>query len=393
MIPRHLEQKIHQALARFPAVTMVGARQTGKTTLARKIADHVGGVVFDLENPRHRLALEDPMATLGGQANRLVVIDEAQRMEDLFPALRVLIDEDRRPGRFLLLGSASPDLRRQAAESLAGRNQTVILHPLSLPETGPAHQDRLWLRGGFPPSFGAIDDATSLAWRTAYMADLVERDLRLLGFDLPPERMRRFLLMLAHLHGQVWNGSQLARSLGIGATTAGRYLDAMLQTLLVRRVMPFFTNLGKRLVKSPKVFLADSGLLHALLNLEARLDLQTHPVIGASWEGFVLQQVEAILPRGWETSFWRTSAGAEIDLLLLRQGQPFVAIECKANISHPRPAKGFFLACDDLSIKHRWIVYPGEETIALGQENEALPLAEALNRIPLLARRRPSATS
>ncbi len=364
---------------------MVGARQTGKTTLARKIAQDLGGVVFDLENPRHRLALEDPLAALSGSADRLVVIDEAQRMGDLFPVLRVIIDEDRRPGRFLLLGSASPDLRRQAAESLAGRNRTLVLHPLELFEIGVPSLGDLWLRGGLPLAFTASGEAESMEWRNAYLSDVVERDLRLLGFDLPPDRMRRFLLMLAHLHGQLWNASQMARSLGIGASTAGRYLEIMQQTLLVRRISPYFTNLGKRLIKAPKVFLADSGLLHALLQIESRLDLVGHPILGASWEGFVLQQVEARLPDGWETSFWRTAAGAEIDILLLCQGKPVVAVECKANTTRPKPARGFFQGCDDLKVEQRWIVYPGQEDLRLGQGAEVLSLPTALGRLAQLA--------
>jgi len=388
MIDRHLEKEIRGALTRFPAVTMIGARQTGKSTLARKIAASLGGTVFDLENPRHRLVLEDPLAAFAERSTGLVVIDEAQRMGDLFPLLRVLIDENRRPGRLLLLGSASPDLRRQAAESLAGRNRTLILHPLDLPEVGAEHQNRLWMRGGLPPAFAAPDDPASLEWRCAYLSDLFERDLRLFGFDLPPERMRRFLGMLAHLHGRLWNASQLARSLGIGATTAARYLDIMQQTLLVKRLNPYYANLGKRLIKAPKVYLADSGLLHALLRLETRLDLMAHPVIGASWEGFVLQQMAAILPDDWETSFWRTSAGAEVDLLLLRRGRPFAAIECKANVSRPKPTKGFFQACEDLKVDRRWVVYPGQECLPLGKGGEVLSLAEVLVRLVAMARKK-----
>ena len=380
MIERTLHATVRQALGRFPAVTMIGARQVGKTTLAEQLAQELGATIFDLEDPRHRLILEDPLTTLNDLSSQLVVIDEAQRMGELFPVLRVLIDQNRRAGRFLLLGSASPDLRRQSAESLAGRNRTIILHPLSLSEVGGNNQDRLWMRGGLPPAFIADGNTFSMEWRLAYLTDLLERDLRLLGFDLPPERMRRFILMLAHLHGQLWNASQLARSLGIGVTTAGRYLDIMQQTLLVKRLDPYFANLGKRLTKAPKIYIADSGLLHGLLNIDTKLNLLAHPAAGTSWEGFVLQQLAAILPVNWELSFWRTAAGAEIDLLVLRNNTPFIAIECKLNASNPRPTRGYYQACDDLNIEHRWIVYPGADRLPLPHRSEAISLQETLQR-------------
>lgn len=321
------------------------------------------------------------MATFSELRDQLVIIDEAQRMPDLFPILRVLIDENRRAGRFLLLGSASPDLRRQSAESLAGRLQTLVLHPLNLRETSPENQDALWMRGGLPPSYLAENDSSSLEWRDAYLRDLVERDLRLLGFDLPPDRMRRFVLMLAHLHGQLWNASQLARSLGMGASTAERYLSAMQQTLLVRRLEPFHANLGKRLTKAPKIYLADSGLLHGLLGIRSKLKLLENPAAGTSWEGFVLQQIDASLPFGWDATFWRTAAGAEIDILLLDHGRPAIAIEAKLNATHPKPARGFYQACDDLAIERRWIVYPGSERIPLAGGAEVISLAECLTRL------------
>ena len=381
MIKRTLQQGLLQALEEFPAVTLIGPRQVGKTTLSQQVAQQMTATVFDLENPRHRMVLEDPLASLEDLSDQLVIIDEAQRMGDLFPVLRVLIDQDRRPGRFLLLGSAAPNLRRQSAESLAGRLQTLQLYPLRLAEVDEQSQDKLWLRGGLPPAFLAESNHKAMTWRQAYLRDLVERDLRLLGFDLSPERMRRFILMLAHLHGQLWNASQLARSLGIGATTAGRYLDIIQQTLLVRRINPYYRNLGKRLTKSPKVYLADSGLLHALLGISDKLELFAHPVAGASWEGFVLQQIAAQLPDSWETSFWRTAAGAEIDLLLLKNGEPQIAVEIKLNSSKPKPRRGFYQACDDLQIEQRWVVYPGSEIFLLSQEVQILPLPEALRRL------------
>ena len=381
MIERTLQASIERALRRFPAVTIVGARQVGKTTLAGQLIKKLGGVIFDLENPRHRLMLEDPLTVLNDSTGQLVAIDEAQRMGQLFPVLRVFIDRDRRSGRFLLLGSASPDLRRQADESLAGRNQTLVLHPVILDEVDIGDQERLWMRGGLPPSFLAEEETFSMEWRQAYLTDLIERDIRLLGFDLPPERLRRFILMLAHLHGQLWNASQLARSLGIGATTAGRYLDVMQQTLLVKRLDPYFVNLGKRLIKAPKIYIADSGLLHALLHIDTRLNLLAHPAAGPSWEGFVMQELAAVLPAEWELSFWRTAVGAEIDLLVLRHNKPFVAIECKLNATNPKPARGYYQACADLNIEHRWVVYPGENRLPLPNGCEAISLQEALQRL------------
>ena len=384
MINRRLKSRLLSALKQFPAVSLAGPRQSGKTTLAKEFIEPGKATLFDLENPRHRLALEDPMTAFGELQDQLVIIDEAQRMPELFPVLRVLIDENRRAGRFLLLGSASPDLRRQSAESLAGRLQTLILHPLMLAETGPENQDLLWMRGGFPPSYLAQADTESIAWRDAYVGDLVERDLRLLGFDLPPERMRRFVLMLAHLHGQLWNASQLARSLGIGANTAERYLAAMQQTLLVRRLEPFHANLGKRLTKSPKIYLADSGLLHALLGIPTKLKLLENPAAGTSWEGFVLQQLDASLPPGWDSTFWRTAAGAEIDILVLDHGQPAIAIEAKLNATHPKPARGFYQGCEDLAIERRWVVNSGSERIPLVNGAEVISLSECLSRLAAL---------
>ena len=263
MIPRHLYKTVETTLAKSPVTAIIGPRRCGKTTLARQFIKEDRTVhFFDLENPADQFALEDPVFALEQYQDKLVIIDEAQRMPGLFPAIRVLVDQKRKPGRFMLLGSSSPDLRRQSAESLAGRIITLELTPFLLTEINSRTDtlDKLWVRGGFPPSFLADDASTSLQWRIHYLRDVVERDLGLLGFNLPPERMWRFMQMLAHNHGQFWNKAQLARSLDIGATTAGRYLDAIQQTLLVRQLQPFHKNLGKRLIKSPKVYIRDTGL-------------------------------------------------------------------------------------------------------------------------------------
>ena len=380
VISRSAKNRMLSALAQFPAVALVGPRQCGKTTLAHMLDELPGPRFFDLENPRHRLILEDPLSTLRAGERELVVIDEAQRMPELFPVLRVLIDENRRPGQFLLLGSATPDLRRQSAESLAGRLMTIELTPFTAQEVVPDlfSLEALWERGGFPMSLLASTNEQSVLWRQQYVRDITERDLRLLGFDLPPARMYRFLQMLAHNHGQLWNASQLARSLEIGATTAGRYLDAIQQTYLVRRLLPYLKNLGKRLTKAPKVYVRDTGVLHSLLALQSREQILGHPVAGYSWEGFALEQLAAVLQPGWDPAFWRTAAGAEIDLLLLHGGQPRIAVEMMMNTTDPRPSRGFYEGCRDLAPNEKWVVYPGNETLSLPNSVLALPLVRAV---------------
>ena len=368
---------------------MVGPRQCGKTTLARVVAEALGASFYDLEDPADQLVLADPVAAFGAFGGALVVLDEAQRMPELFPILRVLIDKDRRPGRFLLLGSATPDLRRQSAESLAGRLVTLELTPLLATElpTDKIPRDTFWLRGGLPPSLLASSGGASMRWRRQYVQDITSRDLRLIGFDLPPTRMNRFLQMLSHTHGHLWNASHLARSLEIGATTASRYLDAIQQTFLVRRLAPYAANLGKRLVRTPKVYIRDTGILHCLLAVNDKRQLLGHPVCGYSWEGMALEQLAAVAPDGWEPTFWRTSAGAEIDALFLRAGRPLVAVEMKSNATLPKPARGFHQGCNDLGISERWVVYPGDRVLTLANGVTAFPLLEAVNRMKELGDR------
>ena len=375
------------ALRESPVTVLVGPRQCGKTTLARQLLPGIKAHFYDLEDPADRFALEDPLYALERHADELVVIDEAQRMPELFPLLRVLVDRDRRPGRFLLLGSATPHLRRQSAESLAGRVITLELTPFLAAEVVPTYSslDGLWLRGGFPPSLSSGSDSLSLRWRINYLRDVVERDLGLLGFRLPPDGMWRFFQMLAHNHGQLWNRAQLARSLDLGATTVGRYLDAIGQTMLVRRLPPFYRNLGKRLIKSPKVYIRDSGLLHALLAIETHDQLLGHPVRGASWEGLVIENLLSVLPLGWEPFFWRTSGGGEIDLVLAAGNKVKVVVEVKSGLA-PRPSRGFHQGCRDLEPREQWIVYPGERTIPCGRDGTvALPLPEAVKRLEEIA--------
>lgn len=383
MISRVLTKEIQQSLQDFPVTALVGPRQCGKTTLARQFLHGQNVHFFDLENPTDLFALEDPMLSLEQYQDDLVIIDEAQRLPQLFPVLRVLVDQHRKPGRFLLLGSSTPHLRRQSAESLAGRIITLELTPFlaeeAIPET--TNLNNYWLRGGFPPSLLADNDPISLQWRINYLRDVVERDLGLLGFRLPPESMWRFLQMLSHNHGQLWNKAQLARSLDVGATTAGRYLDAISQTLLVRRLQPFHKNLGKRLIKSPKVYIRDSGLLHALLGIVNRDQLLGHPVKGNSWEGLVVEQLIASLPMAWEPAFWRTGGGAEIDLLLIAGNEVKIAVEIKAGLT-PKPGRGFHEGCSDLQPQEQWVVYQGGRIFPIGGgKTFALPLAEAVKRL------------
>ncbi len=360
MLPRHAEHTVRERLRRHPAVVLVGPRQVGKTTLARAVAaQHPGAVFFDLERESDRAALRQPELLLPTVRDRLVVLDEVQLAPQLFAALRPEIDDDRRPGRFLLLGSASGELLRQSAESLAGRVATVELTPFLASELQPdlAALQTLWLRGGYPLSCLAADDTTSYEWRTEFLRTFLQRDLPAFGVRVPAETLRRFWTMLGHLQGQLFNASQLGVALGGAAhTTVGRYLDTLVDALMVRRLPPVLPNVGKRLVKSPKVYVRDSGLLHALLGIADVPALQGHPVAGASWEGFVVEQVAAALPADATLGFYRTAAGAEIDLVVEHRGRR-VGVEVKFSAA-PRPARGFWQAMDDLQLQRAFVVAP-----------------------------------
>lgn len=362
----------------YPGVVLLGPRQVGKTTLARAIAaEHSDAVVLDLERPADRARISEPAAYLARLRDRLVVLDEVQNVPELFSHLRPEIDADRRSGRFLLLGSASGKLLQQSAESLAGRVGYLELAPFVAQETGFAIQSLqgLWLRGGFPDSFTAMDDAGSFIWREDFIGTFVQRDLPQLGVGVPGATMHRFWRMLAHVHGQVFNASQLGAALGgVAHTTIARYLDTLVDTMMVRRLPPHFVNVGKRLVKSPKVYLRDSGLLHALLNIRTIDDLQAHPIAGASWEGFVLQQLIATAPSGAEVSFYRTAAGAELDAVVTL-GRRTIGVEFKLS-STPKPGRGFWSAVEDIQADRAFVVAPVEVRYPLGNGVEVLPLQE-----------------
>jgi uncharacterized protein len=379
MIERQLQSLIARRLGQAPAVVLLGPRQVGKTTLAKTIAaQHPRALMLDLERESDRAALAQPELFFAAHRNEFLVLDEVQLTPHLFAALRPEIDADRRAGRFLLLGSASSDLLRQSGESLAGRVSYLELTPLLAAELSVvelAQLQTLWLRGGFPLSYLAHDDEASYAWRQDFIRTFLQRDLPDMGVRVPAETLRRFWQMLAQLQGQLFNASQLGLSLGGAShTTATRYLDLLVDTMMVRRLPPHFSNIGKRLVKSPKVYLRDSGVLHALLGIASVQDLQGHPVAGASWEGFVVEQVAAALPPDAHLSFYRTAAGTELDLVIER-GPRKLGVEIKFS-SAPKPTKGFWQALQDLQIDRACVIAPVLRRYPLAQGVDVIPLAE-----------------
>jgi hypothetical protein len=381
MIERSLTAAVTQALAEVPAVCLLGPRQVGKTTLALEVRRGRDALYLDLESEQDRAKLDEAELYLERQLGRLVILDEVHRTPRLFPVLRGLIDRARRRGRgngrYLLLGSASFDLLRQSGESLAGRVRYLELAPFSVLEPTRKPIDALWLRGGFPESLLAGSDERSLRWRQDFIRTYLERDIPQFGPRIAAETLRRFWTMLAHRQGSLFNAAELARSLGVDAKTAARYLDLLVDLLLVRRLPPWHANVGKRLVKSPRVYLRDSGVLHALLAVGDDDALLSHPVVGASWEGFVIENLLNSAPPGAAGYFYRTTGGAELDLLLVFADGERWALEVKRSLS-PRPERGFHVACADLSPDRRYVVYPGTERYPLGPDVEAVPM-------PLLA--------
>jgi len=381
MEQRRLFPVLEQRLTEVPAVALLGPRQAGKTTLALELGQAHDALYLDLESEQDRAKLDEPELYLADHLDRLVILDEIHRTPGLFPVLRGLIDRARRDGRrsglYLLLGSAALDLLRQSGETLAGRVSYLELHPFDVLEVGAraADRDRLWVRGGFPESFLASSDARSLRWRQDFIRSYLERDIPQLGPRIPAERLRRFWTMLAHHQGGMLNVAQLARNLGVDAKTAAAYIDLLADLLLLRRLPSWYANVGKRLVKSPRVYVRDSGLVHALLGLGDKEAVVSHPVVGASWEGFVVEQLLAAAPEGAQGFFYRTSGGAEIDLLLSFPGGRLWAIEVKRSLT-PRPGRGFHSACADLTPERRFVVYPGGEAYPTGHDVLAIPLPE-----------------
>ena len=373
--------RVRRLLRASPVVALLGARQVGKTTLARDLMAAWPGatVVFDLESPADVAVLAEPLLALGPRRG-LVVLDEVQRRPELFPVLRVLADRPRRPARFLVLGSASPALLRESSESLAGRIAYHELEGFSIDEVGVRHLARLWLRGGFPRAFLARTERDSVDWRRDFVRTFLERDLPQLGVTIPAATMGRFWAMLAHYHGQVWNASEFARSFGVSDMTVRRYLEVLAGTFVVRILPPWHENIAKRQVKSPKIYLADSGLLHTLLDLRSREDLERHPKVGASWEGFAITAIVRRLGARWsECYFWATHAGAELDLLVVR-GRTRLGFEIKRTAA-PALTPSMKAALSDLRLTRLDVIHAGEQTFPLAPRARAIPLSRLLKHL------------
>lgn len=364
MLDRRLTAILYERLEQFPAVALLGPRQVGKTTLAQAVGDQRPSLYLDLESPPDRDKLSDPVDYLSSHADQLVILDEIQRVPALFQSLRGLIDQGRRQGRtagqFLLLGSASIDLLAQSSETLAGRIASIELAPFDVLEVAAESCETLWVRGGLPESFLARSERASMIWRAQFIRTYLERDIPQFDARTPAETLRRLWTMLAHHQGGLLNTAQLARGLALDGRTVNRYLDLLVDLLLVRRLAPYHVNVGKRLVRSPKLYLRDAGLVHALLRLPTREALLGHPVVGASWEGFVIENLIGCAPDGTQASFYRTAVGAEIDLLLALPDGETWAVEIKRGLA-PTPDRGFHQALEDLRPDQAWIVYSGEE--------------------------------
>lgn len=387
MIARALQTRIADRLRQFPAVALLGPRQAGKTTLARAVAGGVDSAYLDLENPADAAKLADAAGYLRAMRGRLVVLDEVQRAPGLFELLRGSIDEGIRDGeaagQFLLLGSASPDLLRQSGESLAGRIAYVELSPFDILETGNDHRSRLWVRGGFPPSFLAAGEPDSVVWREQFIRTYLERDVPQLGPRVPAATLRRLWTMLAHSQGGILNTASLARSLAVDGKTVARYVDLLVDLFLVRRLPPLHANVRKRLVKAPKVYVRDSGLVHALLRIDDEETVLGHPVAGASWEGFAVETLIRAAPERARASFYRTATGVEVDLTLELPGDRLWAIEIKRGFA-PRVERGLRVALADLQPERAFIVYGGEERYPAGAGVEVIgltALAQELSRL------------
>ncbi len=381
MIHRRITEELEQHLNEVPAVVLLGPMQSGKTTLALEFAKKHTSLYLDLESVQDRARLVEPEFYLGMHTDKLVILDEIHRAPDLFPILRGLIDSSRREGRrtglYLLLGSAALELLRQSGETLAGRVSYMELGPFDVLETNRKEtiSNTLWLRGGFPESYLAAEEEASFRWRRDFIRSYLERDIPQFGPRIPAERLRRFWTMLAHNQGRLLNTACLAQNLGVDTKTASRYIDLLVDLLLVRRLQPWFTNTRKRLVKSPKVYVRDSGLVHVLLSIENLESLLSHPVLGMSWEGFVIEQLVSVAPDYVDPFFYRTSAGAEIDLVLVFSNGTKWAVEIKRSFS-PKPARGFHFACDDIHPERKFIVYPGVESFPVKEGIQAISVVD-----------------
>ncbi|MCP4253910.1 MAG: ATP-binding protein [Candidatus Scalindua sp.] len=387
MIKRWITNKLEKSMQYAPAVALIGPRQVGKTTLAQMVAKSRSALYLDLENPEDLLKLSDPSAFLSLHADKLVIVDEIQRTPDLFMVLRGLIDKNRRAGRkseqYLLLGSASIDLLRQSSESLAGRISYIEmsgLNILEVPADKPEDVQRIWLRGGFPESYLAKSDSISMDWLENLIRTYLERDVPQMGFRVSAVRLRRLWTMLAHLQGEGINFSKLACNMEVDGKTVASYVDILVDLLLVRRLEPWHANVKKRLVKSPHFYIRDSGILHRLLGIGDYDSLLSNPVLGKSWEGFVIENILSVLPRRAEAYFYRTAAGAEIDLLLKLSSKDLWAIEVKNSVV-PKIRKGFYVACEDVKASHRYVVYGGTDEFPIGKETVVISLKNIMMKL------------
>ncbi len=378
IIRRRLQETLQESLSQFPVVAILGARQTGKTTLAKEIVHQSARhcVYMDLELPSDLNKIQDPEFFLEHNKDNLVILDEIQRKPELFPILRGMIDKHRIPGRFLILGSASPHLIKQSSETLAGRIVYHEMSPFVISEIGAelSSIQKLWIQGGYPSAF-LTNTERSNHWLNAYIRTFLEREIPQLGFRVAADGLRKFWIMLSHYHSQLWNASQIANNLDITAPTVRHLLSILEQTYMVRILEPYFINISKRLVKSPKVYMCDSGILHAMLNLKNYEDVLNHPILGHSWEGFVVEQIIRILPNSIRPYFYRTQAGAEIDIVLTQADKPIAAIEIKHS-STPNVSKGFIHGLEDLSLKRGYIIYPGYESYPLNKSIQVISIDE-----------------
>jgi uncharacterized protein len=380
MLKRRLEKRLYYLAQHFPAVLLIGPRQVGKTTLARAVTHTIPSKYFDLELPAHKTLFNDPELALTPLSHSLVILDEIQHTPELFPTLRGIIDariaQGNKHGHFLFLGSASLDLLRQTSESLAGRIAHLELGPFDITEVHKESTEQLWVRGGFPNSFLAEDDALSMQWRTDFIRTYLERDIPQFGIHTPAETLRRLFIMLAHHQGGIHNAASLARNLAVDGKTIARYVDLFTDLLLIRRLPTWHTNVGKRITKSPKLYVRDSGILHALLDIPDHEHLLTHPILGASWEGFVIENT-ILLADGFTPYYYRTATGNEIDLLLVR-GEQRIACEIKRTLA-PSISRGFESAAQDVNATERYYLYPGKERFPLSSNTEALPISDIPN--------------
>lgn len=383
MIKRLLESEIRSSLERSPSVALLGARQVGKTTLALQIAESAPSVYLDLESSLDLQKVRDILSFHQANRGKLIILDEIQRLPEVFPPLRGIIDKERqkgnKAGHFLFLGSASIDLLKQSSESLAGRITFLELFGINALEY-PQDINSLWVRGGFPESLLSNTDKSSMEWRRDFIKTYLERDIPQLGPRIPAETLERFWMMLAHHQGGILNSANLARNLDVSGVTIGRYLDLMTDLLLVRRLKPWTFNVGKRLIRSPKIYIRDSGIAHALLNIPDYNQLLSHPIVGGSWEGFVIENILSVVPSGVIPFFYSTSGGAEIDLVLEFFGKEKWAIEIKRS-SSPSVSKGFYIACDDIKPVKRYVIYSGTDRFSLGNGITAIPLRDLMQEL------------